>query len=62
LDNFIFDFMETHDYENILFCQEKTLGLKVIIAIHDSQSELAIIYQRVSSCTRGISKHRVQGF
>ena len=30
-----FDLMETHDYENMLFCQEKTLGLKAIIAIHD---------------------------
>src|SRR2546430_11459080 len=28
--------METHDYENIFFCQEKTLGLKAIIAIHDT--------------------------
>jgi leucine dehydrogenase len=36
LDNFIFDLMETHDYENIFFCQEKTLGLKAIIAIHDT--------------------------
>ena len=28
--------METHDYENIFFCQEKTLGLKAIIVIHDT--------------------------
>lgn len=35
MDSFIFDFMETHDYENIFFCQEKTLGLKAIIAIHE---------------------------
>jgi leucine dehydrogenase len=36
LDSYIFDLMETHDYENIFFCQEKTLGLKAIIVIHDT--------------------------
>src|SRR5260370_6348001 len=36
MDSFIFDLMETHDYENIFFCQKKTLGLKAIIAIHDT--------------------------
>jgi leucine dehydrogenase len=36
MENAIFDLMETHDYENILFCQEKTLGLKAIIVIHDT--------------------------
>jgi leucine dehydrogenase len=36
LDSYIFDLLETHDYENIFFCQEKTLGLKAIIAIHDT--------------------------
>ena len=35
LDSYIFDLMETQDYENIFFCQEKTLGLKAIIAIHE---------------------------
>ncbi len=35
MDSFIFDLMETHDYENIFFCQEKALGLKAIIAIHE---------------------------
>lgn len=34
--NFIFDVMESYDYENIVFCQEKTLGLKAIIVIHDT--------------------------
>ncbi len=33
---FIFDFMEQYDYENIFLCQEKSLGLKAIIAIHDT--------------------------
>jgi len=36
MEHTIFDLMETHDYENILFCQEKTLGLKAIIVIHDT--------------------------
>jgi len=36
VDSYIFDLMETQDYENIFFCQEKTLGLKAIIAIHDT--------------------------
>lgn len=36
MDNFIFDLMESYDYENIVFCQEKTLGLKAIIVIHDT--------------------------
>ncbi|HYB00853.1 MAG TPA: hypothetical protein VED37_11600 [Ktedonobacteraceae bacterium] len=35
MDSYIFDLMETQDYENIFFCQEKTLGLKAIIAIHE---------------------------
>ena len=36
MDNFIFDLMETYDYENIFFCQEKSLGLKAIIVVHDT--------------------------
>src|SRR5579859_6045118 len=36
MDNFIFDLMEKYDYENIFLCQEKTLGLRAIIAIHDT--------------------------
>ena len=36
MDNFIFDLMETYDYENIFFCQEKSLGLKAIIVVHES--------------------------
>ena len=36
MDSYICDLMETHDYENIFFCQEKTLGLKAIIVIHDT--------------------------
>lgn len=36
MDSFIFDVMESYDYENIVFCQEKTLGLKAIIVIHDT--------------------------
>ncbi|TYR82477.1 Glu/Leu/Phe/Val dehydrogenase [Priestia megaterium] len=32
----IFKYMETYDYEQLLFCQDKESGLKAIIAIHDS--------------------------
>jgi leucine dehydrogenase len=30
--------MQADDFENIIFCQEKTFGLKAIIAIHDTTS------------------------
>ena len=36
MESFIFELMEIHDYENIFFCQEKTVGLKAIIVIHDT--------------------------
>jgi len=36
MNSFIFSSMEQYDYENIVFCQEKTLGLKAIIVIHDT--------------------------
>jgi leucine dehydrogenase len=36
MDSSIFELMEAHDYENIFFCQEKTLGLKALIVIHDT--------------------------
>jgi hypothetical protein len=45
LDSYIFDLMETHDYENIFFCQEKTLGLKAIIAIHNTTIWLCPVTQ-----------------
>ncbi|WP_110111263.1 branched-chain amino acid dehydrogenase [Bacillus sp. CGMCC 1.16541] len=32
----IFKYMETYDYEQLLFCQDKESGLKAIIAIHDT--------------------------
>lgn len=32
----IFTYMEKYDYEELLFCQDKTSGLKAIIAIHDT--------------------------
>jgi leucine dehydrogenase len=32
----IFKYMETYDYEQLVFCQDKTSGLKAIIAIHDT--------------------------
>jgi leucine dehydrogenase len=32
----IFKYMESYDYEQLVFCQDKTSGLKAIIAIHDT--------------------------
>ncbi|SIS36964.1 Leu/Phe/Val dehydrogenase [Salimicrobium flavidum] len=32
----IFSYMETYDYEQLIFCQDKTSGLKAVIAIHDT--------------------------
>lgn len=32
----IFDYLEEHDYEQLVFCQDKKTGLKAIIAIHDT--------------------------
>nr|WP_106779788.1 Glu/Leu/Phe/Val dehydrogenase dimerization domain-containing protein [Lysinibacillus timonensis] len=32
----IFKYMEKYDYEQLLFCQDHTSGLKAIIAIHDT--------------------------
>lgn len=34
MESLIFDRMASYDYENLFFCQEKTLGLRAIIAIH----------------------------
>lgn len=36
MDNFTFDLMEQYDYENLFFCQDRSIGLKAIIAIHDT--------------------------
>lgn len=32
----LFDVMETDDYEQVVFCQDRASGLKAIIAIHDT--------------------------
>lgn len=32
----IFNYMESYDYEQLVFCQDKNSGLKAIIAIHDT--------------------------
>lgn len=32
----LFKYMESHDYEQLVICQDKTSGLKAIIAIHDT--------------------------
>lgn len=36
MEGMLFALMERHDYENLYFCQEKTSGLKAVIAIHDT--------------------------
>ena len=36
MESLIFDRMAAYDYENLFFCQEKTLGLRAIIAIHNT--------------------------
>ncbi len=55
MDSYIFDLMEAHDYENIFFCQEKTLGLKAIIAIHDSVNAITDLYQEASALVSPVS-------
>jgi leucine dehydrogenase len=32
----IFEYMQTYDFENLLFCQDRALDFKAIIAIHDT--------------------------
>jgi leucine dehydrogenase len=32
----IFDVLQTYDYEQLIFCQEESLGLRAIIAVHDT--------------------------
>lgn len=32
----IFDYLQEHDYEQLVFCQDRNTGLKAIIAIHDT--------------------------
>jgi leucine dehydrogenase len=32
----IFDVLRTYDYEQLIFCQEESLGLRAIIAVHDT--------------------------
>ncbi|WP_139489281.1 Leu/Phe/Val dehydrogenase [Brevibacillus dissolubilis] len=32
----IFDYLQKYDYEQVVFCQDETSGLKAIIAIHDT--------------------------
>lgn len=36
MDNLIFEVLKTSDYEQLIFCQEKAVGLQAIIAIHDT--------------------------
>jgi leucine dehydrogenase len=36
MSNTIFEVLQTYDYEQLVFCQEKELGLQAMIAIHDT--------------------------
>jgi leucine dehydrogenase len=36
MNNAVFEVLRTYDYENLIWCQEKSLGLQAIIAIHDT--------------------------
>ncbi len=36
MEDFFFPYMERFDYENLFLCQEKSLSLKAVIAIHDT--------------------------
>ncbi|WP_420799328.1 Glu/Leu/Phe/Val family dehydrogenase [Ktedonospora formicarum] len=36
MTNSILDIMQTYDHENVILCQEKGLGVRAIIAIHDT--------------------------
>jgi leucine dehydrogenase len=36
MNNTIFEVLQTYNYEQLVFCQERTLGLQAIIAIHDT--------------------------
>jgi leucine dehydrogenase len=36
MNNMIFEVLQTYDYEQLVFCQERTLGLQAMIAIHDT--------------------------
>jgi hypothetical protein len=40
MEGFIFDSMEQYDYENLFFCQDKSLGLKAIFAIHETTEKV----------------------
>ena len=65
MESLIFDCMAAYDYENLFFCQEKTLGLRAIIAIHNTTLGPAAggIYDAMQnviaiSKERGIPTHR----
>ncbi|MDQ6661793.1 MAG: leucine dehydrogenase [Chloroflexota bacterium] len=36
MEGLLFNFMQRDDFENLYFCQEKTSGLKAVIAIHNT--------------------------
>ena len=48
MENVTFDLIEQYDYEHLIFCQEKSVGLKAIIAIHETMYAIACQYQAAS--------------
>jgi len=52
MDDFLFDLMQHDDFENMYFCQEKTSGLKAVIAIHDTTLGAAAGGIRITLCIR----------
>ncbi|MEO6887398.1 MAG: leucine dehydrogenase, partial [Ktedonobacteraceae bacterium] len=36
MEGMLFERMEQYDYENLYFCQDKSVGLKAVIAIHNT--------------------------
>jgi leucine dehydrogenase len=36
VDGWVFDYLERYDYENLVLCQDPAIGLKAIIAVHDT--------------------------
>ena len=36
MESTVFSYMERYDYENVFLCQDRSVGLKAVIAIHDT--------------------------
>ncbi len=45
MDSLVFDLMQQENFEAIYFFQEKTSGLKAVIAIHESVNAITCLCQ-----------------